>query len=168
MTSVSRPAASNSQRLSVPQRHTTPPRELTESELSTLLRIADCLIPADGPNPKASDAVDYTAYLQLALGARTDVFNAVIAGVDKMAGVPESELWEALKRMSVDDKFTFDPLSSIVAGAYFMTPQIMELIGYPGQHRDPAPVDEAANEIATGILEPVLERGHIYVPAAGE
>ncbi len=158
----------NSQRLSVPQRHTRPPRELTESELATLLRIADCLIPADGPNPKASDAVDYTSYLQLALGARTDVFSAVISGVEKLAAVADSDLWDALKQMSVDDKFTFDPLSSILAGAYFMTPQVKELIGYPGQHRDPAPLEQAADELSTGILDPVLERGYFYVSAAGE
>jgi hypothetical protein len=159
---------SNSHRLSVPARHTKPPRELTDFELATLLRIADCLIPADGPNPRASEAVDYTSYLQLALGARSDAFETVISGVQKLADVAEPDLWLALKKMWADDKTTFDPLSSIVAGAYFMTPQIMELIGYPGQHRDPAPLEEAANELATGILEPVLERGHIYVPAAGE
>ena len=155
-------------RLSVPQRHTKPPRELTESELATLLRIADCLIPADGPNPKASDAVDYTSYLTLALGARSDVFTAVIDGAGKLADVPDTELWEALKQMSADDKETFDPLSSILAGAYFMTPQVKELIGYPGQHRDPAPVGQAADELGTGILDPVLERGYFYVSAAGE
>lgn len=159
---------SNSQRLSVPARHTKPPRALTESEFANLLRIADCLIPADGPNPKASDAVDYASHLRLALGARSDAFDAVISGVEKLADVADSDLWQALKTMWADDKSTFDPLSAVLAGAYFMTPQIMELIGYPGQHRDPAPVDEAANEIAKGILEPVLERGHIYVPAAGE
>jgi hypothetical protein len=168
MTSVSRSAASSSQRLSVPQRVTKPPRELSESELATLLRIADCLIPADGPNPKASDAVDYPSHLRLALGARSDAFDAVIAGAETLADVPDSDLWQALKTMWADDKPTFDPLSAVLAGAYFMTPQIMELIGYPGQHRDPAPLEEAANEIATGILDPVLERGHIYVSAAGE
>ena len=49
-----------------------------------------------------------------------------------------------------------------------MTPQIMELIGYPGQHRDAAGLEDAANELDTGILDPVLERGYIYVSAAGE
>jgi hypothetical protein len=112
--------------------------------------------------------VDYSSYLRLALGARTDAFSAVMSGVEMLADVPDSELWQALKKMWADDKFTFDPLSSVLAGAYFMTPQIMELIGYPGQHRDPAPLEEAANELATGILDPVLERGYIYVSAAGE
>lgn len=130
--------------------------------------MADCLIPASGPNPKASDAEQYIAYLELALAARTDVFEAVVGGARKLSDVPDDELWDALKTMSAEDKFTFDPLSSVLAGAYFMTPQVMKLIGYPGQHRDPAPLELAADEIGSGILDPVLERGHIYVSAAGE
>ncbi len=51
-----------------PIRDTRPPRALTEAELATLLRIADCLIPAAGPNPAASDAEEYLEYLRV--GAR--------------------------------------------------------------------------------------------------
>lgn len=155
-------------RLSVPPRSTRPPRTLTATELPALLRVADCLIPASGPNPKASEAEQYTSYLDLALAARADVFDAVVGAAGKLVDVPEEKLWETLKAMAVEDKFTFDALSSVVAGAYFMTPQVMKLIGYPGQHRDPAPVALAAEEIGSGILDPVLERGFIYVSAAGE
>lgn len=161
-----RPAAQ--QRLSVPPRNTRPPRALTETELAALLRVADCLIPASGPNPKASDAEQYTSYLQLALAARADVFDVVVEGACKLSDIPEGQLWGALKTMATADKSTFDPLSAVVAGAYFMTPQVMKLIGYPGQRRDPAPVELAADEIGSGILDPVLERGYIYVPATGE
>jgi hypothetical protein len=167
MTSNGHPTATQ-QRLSVPPRSTHPPRALTETELAALLRVADCLIPASGPNPKASDAEQYTAYLQLALAARADVFDAVVGGAGEFAEIPEDELWNALKKMSAEDKSTFDPLSAVLAGAYFMTPQVMKLIGYPGQHRDPAPLELAADEIGSGILDPVLERGFIYVSAAGE
>jgi len=160
-------AASATRRLSVPLRTTQPPRELTDTESKTLLRIADCLIPAAGPNPKASDAEDYQSFLQLALGARSDAFDKVMDGVAGLADVPDDQMWEALKDLWSRDRETFDPLSAIVAGAYFMTPQIMELIGYPGQHRDPAPVELAANEIE-GLIDPVIERGPIYVSAAEE
>lgn len=163
-TSISTP----SRRLSVPPRTTTPPRPLTDAEQATLLRIADTLIPESGPNPKASDAQEFLPYLQLALAARADVFDAVLKAVGELADVPDDGLHEALKAMWANDKFTFDPLSSILAGAYFMTPQVKELIGYPGQHRDPAGLEDAANELETGILDPVLERGFIYIPAAGE
>jgi hypothetical protein len=158
----------SSRRLSVPTRHTSPPRELTTDELVALLRIADCLIPASGANPKASDAERYVQYLNLALSARSDVFDAVIAVIAKLADVADDDLLAALKSLWSEDKFTFDPLSAIVAGAYFMTPQVKELIGYPGQHRDVAGLQEAADELATGILDPVIERGFIYVSAAGE
>ena len=155
-------------RLSVPPRQTRPPRPLADNELTTLLRIADQLIPAFGPNPKASDAQDYAAYLQLALAARADVFDMVMSAVAALADVPNADLWAALQQMWSNDKFTFDPLSSIIAGAYFMTPQVKSLIGYPGQQRDPAGLEDAANELETGILDPVIERGSIYVSAAGE
>jgi hypothetical protein len=157
-----------SERISVPARRTKPPRTLTDDEQSTLLRIADTLIPAAGPNPKASDAEEFVAYLHLALAARADIFEAVLKAVRELADVPDGALHGALKTMWAKDKFTFDPLSSIIAGAYFMTPQVKELIGYPGQHRDPAGLEDAANELETGILDPVLERGTIYVSAAGE
>ncbi|MBA8958424.1 hypothetical protein ACVH9Z_15855 [Rhodococcus opacus] len=155
-------------RLSVPGRHTAPPRPLTDSELTTLLRIADCLIPASGENPAASDADGYLRYLNLALAARADVFDAVLSAVDQAAGLHGDDLRAELERMWAEDKFTFDPLSSILAGAYFMTPQVKALIGYPGQHRDAAGFEDAANELETGILDPVLERGHFYVSANGE
>jgi hypothetical protein len=162
------PSASAQQRLSVPPRTTKPPRALTDEESASLLRIADCLIPAAGPNPRASDAENYATYLQLALAARADVFDAVLKAVHSLAEVADSDLRVALKTMWAEDKFTFDPLSSIVAGAYFMTPQVKELIGYPGQHRDPAGLEDAANELETGILDSVIERGPIYISAAGE
>jgi hypothetical protein len=161
-------STTSSDRLSVPLRKTKPPRPLTNDEQATLLRIADTLIPAAGPNPKASDAEQFVPYLHLALAARADVFDAVLKAVDELVDVPDESLYGALKTMWAQDKFTFDPLSSIIAGAYFMTPQVKELVGYPGQHRDPAGLEDAANELETGILEPVLERGPIYVSAAGE
>lgn len=158
----------SSLRLSVPARRTSPPRPLTDAEHGTLLRIADTLIPASGPNPKASEAEEFGAYLQLALAARADVFDVVLRAVGELADVDDGNLREALKKMWANDTATFDPLSSIIAGAYFMTPQVKALIGYPGQHRDPAGLEDAANELETGILDPVLDRGYIYVSAAGE
>lgn len=165
---TSGPSTQSTQRLSVPPRHTKPPRALTDTETATLLRIADCLIPAAGPNPKASDAEEYVRYLDLAISARTDVFDQTIAAIAALAEVSDEEMWTALKHLWTRDRDVFDPLSAIVACAYFMTPQVKDLIGYPGQSRDVARLDEAADQLGTGILEPVLERGFIYVSAAGE
>ncbi len=133
-----------------------------------LLRIADSLIPATGQNPKPSDVEDYVVFLQLALSARVDVFDTVMAAVGRLAAVPKAEMWQTLKQLWRDDRAVFDPLSSVVAGAYFMTPQVKTLIGYPGQRRDPAPISLAADEIGSGLLDPVIERGSIYVSTTGE
>jgi hypothetical protein len=157
-----------SQRLSVPTRRTSPPRPVSADELAVLLRVADCLIPASGPNPKPSDVAEYVPYLNVALAARSDVFDRLMAAVDELAAVSAGAMWERLKRMWAEDTDTFDPLSSVVAGAYFMTPEVKALIGYPGQHRDTAPLEQAADELGDGLLDPVIERGSIYVSAAGE
>lgn len=156
------------QRLSVPPRRTAPPRPLTDAELATLLRIADALIPEVGPNPKGSAAPDYVSYLGLALAARSEAFSTIMAGIERLSAVADTELRAALKQMWAEDRPLFDAVSSVVAGAYFMTPEVKKLIGYPGQRRDPAPLEEAADELGDGLLDPVIERGHIYVSAAGE
>ena len=57
----------------------------------------------------------------------------------------------------------FQPLSAVVAGAWLPMPAVRER-RYPGQRRDPAPFDQAANEIGSGILDPVLARGTVYTP----
>lgn len=159
--------SSRARRLSVPPRAKRPPRPLTEVETQTLHRIADCLIPEVGPNPKGSAAADFDVYLLVALGARRDAFDVIMAAVAGLTAVPDAQLRAALKRLWSEDRASFDPLSAVLAGAYFMTPMVKSLIGYPGQHRDPAPVELAADEIEE-LIEPVLERGHFYVSANGE
>ena len=56
MTSIPLSRHSNPTTVGSDTRHPSATRRLTEVELPTLLRIADCLIPAAGPNPAASDA----------------------------------------------------------------------------------------------------------------
>ena len=105
--------------------------------MATLLRIADCLIPAAGPNPAASDAENYLKYLHLALAARADAFDAVMDAAATLAAVPDEELRAALKQMWATDKATFDPVSAILAGAYFMTSRSWRSSGTPASTATP-------------------------------
>jgi len=50
----------------------------------------------------------------------------------------------------------------VIAGAWLLIPAVRERIGYPGQRRDPARLEEAADQISDGILDPVIARGPIY------
>ena len=148
-------------RLSLPPR-TVGREKLSDAQSRTLLRVADCLIPGGGGDPKASDAPGYDAWLDRAVDARAESVAGIIEAVTILQDVEDRELWPALESMSTEQPTLFHILSSVVAGAYVMVPEIMARIGYPGQKRNPASVDEAFEQIGDGILEPVVERGHFY------
>ncbi len=152
------------ERLSVPEYRPLPPRALTAAELSTLLAVADTLIP-DGPAGRTpSRTPDYPRWLDRALAARRDAFDRVLALVAELGRLPRERLGAELRRLAGDPDSGFTELSTVVAGAYLLVPQVREAIGYPGQAHRPAPFDEAAEQIMDGILDPVIERGPIFRP----
>ena len=53
---------------------------------------------------------------------------------------------------------TFQALSAVIAGAWLLTPGTQDRIGYHGQRSDKADIEEAVDEVASGVLDPVLER----------
>lgn len=151
------------ERLSVPA-PVSPPRKLTDTETSALRAIADVLIPA-GANgePAATDEPRFDSTLQTAINARADAFDALtkfLAGID-----PDhpDEVSRVLRDAEQHEPEIFQPVSAIVAGAWLLLPAVRERIGYPGQQRNLAPLDQIADELSTGILDPVMERGYIYV-----
>jgi hypothetical protein len=152
-------------KLSAPRRATVPPRALTPDEEGTILRVADALIPGHGTDPRASDAPDYLRWLDLAMAARSESFEVLTTA---LGGLHDAgDVWQALKTLSVTDPSAFHLLSSVVAGAYLMVPEVREAVGYPGQHRDPPGVEEAVDQISDGILDPVHDRGPTFTPVPG-
>lgn len=157
------------QRLSVPRWRKTSPKDLSPAQRNTLHKIADHLVPAAGGNPPATHAPDYDEWLDRCVAARRDAIDLLLSTLDQLADADGIELDRALRQLHADDsEGRFHLISSVVAGAYLAGDHIRQLVGYPGQLRQPAKVDEAADELADGILDPVLERGHIYISAAGE
>ena len=117
----------------------------------------------------ATHAPDYDQWLDRCIAARRDAIDLLLSTLDQLADADGTELDRALRQLHADDsEGRFHLISSIVAGAYLAGDHIRQLVGYPGQLRQPAKVDDAANELADGILDPVLERGHIYISAVGE
>jgi hypothetical protein len=155
-------------RLSVPRRHIVPPRPLTPRQHATLLAVADILIPGAGDDPKATAAPRYETWLERSLAARSESLAALSLILDELTREPRTHLEQGLRQLHAIDDGGFQLLSSVVAGAYLMIPEVRSLIGYPGQHPSPPRVDEAAEELSDGILDPVIRRGPIYVSAAGE
>lgn len=155
-------------RLSVPQRIRRAPRQLSPEEWATLEAVADCLVPASGESPKASDAPGYRDWVGRALAARAEHFDVVVAALASLFALAASELRVRLEAMHGEQPEQFAVLSSVVAGAYLMVPVVREQIGYPGQGGAAPRMDEAAEQLEDGILDPVVARGPIYTPGAGE
>ena len=125
-------------------------------------------MPGGSVGPPPSELPGYASWLDRALAARRDVFEHIVALAVDVADHPDGKRYAELERRSSRSAGGFDELSSVLAGAYLMHPDVREAIGYPGQaHRVPR-FDEAAEQILDGILDPVIERGPVYrdVPTA--
>jgi hypothetical protein len=146
--------------LSVPAYRDRAPRPLTDPERSALLAVADVLISPSAGLPAPSAHPDYDQWLDRALAARRDVFEDVISGAVGLHGEPD--VAAAVRELAASDAARFQQISTVLAGAYLMIPAVRRELGYPGQVRQHARFDEAAEEIMDGILDPVIERGPVY------
>lgn len=150
-------------RLSVPPKFAAP-RALTATEVATLRAIADVLVPASGENPAATAEPDFDGWLMQAVDARADAFEVIVAVLAELDGASTSQIGAALRSLAAEQPSQFQALSAVVAGAWLLVPEVRARIGYPGQQRNPAGLEEAADQISDGILDPVIARGPIYTP----
>jgi hypothetical protein len=159
------PAATSG--LSLPPRVALP-RPLTPAELQALKTVADALIPAASDDPAATAEPGFDEALVTALTARADAFEGIMSFLHRIEGKPAGEIADHLRDLHRDNQSPFQPLSAVVAGAWLLLPTVRQRIGYPGQHRNPPAIDQAVDELSSGILEPVIERGPIYVQPPGQ
>lgn len=155
-------------RLSVPPRLRTTPRPLTAAELRGFLALADVLVPGTDRDPAPSASPGYEEALLRSLTARSDVFEPLCAVAAALADADAATIDAELRRLHAHDADTFNPLSGVIAGAYFQLPATLERLNYPGQRRNPPRLEEAVDQILSGILDPVIARGQTYVPDGTE
>jgi hypothetical protein len=148
--------SADSSPLSVPPRRRIP-RALTETEGGTLRRVADALVPARGDMPAAGAEPDFADWLALALDARSDAFEPICAALAALSAAPQQDLFARLRDLSVEEPETFQALSTVIVGAWLLTPGARERIGYRGLQPDKAGLEDAIDDL-TGLLDPVLER----------
>jgi hypothetical protein len=134
------------------------PRPLTDAERRTLARVADTLVPARDATPAASGEPGFWDQLAVALDARADAFDGIAVALAGLATTEVDELWDRLQALDLEEPVTFQALSAVIAGAWLMTSGTRDRIGYHGQQSDKAGIEEAADEISSGVLDPVLER----------
>lgn len=145
--------------LSVPRAEPVP-RPLTPEEQDSLLRAADVLVPRTATAPSATDEPRFLDMLAVALDARSDAFDALVTVLGRLSSVPSADLFTALEEMAHQDPAGFQALSTVIAGAWLLTPGVQDRIGYHGPRVDRARIEEAADELETGILDAVLDLDH--------
>jgi hypothetical protein len=134
--------------------------KITTDGWRTLLAVADVLIPQGRGRPNATAAPGYESKLEICLAARRDVIERVAEILTELSTAGDLET--SLRSLDADRPSDLAVLGNIVAAAYFMIPEVAATTGYVAPHRNPAAYDEAVNELASGILEPVIDRGPVY------
>lgn len=136
---------------------------LDQGERELLSRLADVLIPAGAGMPSASQADVAGHWLDQVLAARPDLADGLNAVLGK---AHEREPSATVNELQTNHAELFEVLAEVVAGAYFMNPDVRQAIDYHGQ--GPRPIDPRADYMEDGLLESVIRRGPIYRPTPGD
>lgn len=135
---------------------------LTDEDRQRFASLADVLIPEAEGMPSASQAGVPNRWLDEALTHRPDLSDDLRDALRAAGDLPAEE---AVNLLNTEHIPAFEALGTLAAGAYFLNPEIKQLIGYPGQVSTP-PKDDTHTYF--DLLENVLERGQVYrdVPKA--
>ena len=149
-------AASDPKPLPTPvQLSTREPRtgeEFTTRERRLLARVADVLIPAGEGMPSASEAGVATELLDALLAVRPDLAPALHTA---LASLPEGDLSPSAVREC--GRATFATLTLVVAGAYYLSPRVRDLLGWHSERGRPLEMGAFPEYIAEGLLDHLVE-----------
>ncbi len=133
---------------------------ITAQEREIFGKVADFLIPAYKRMPAATEVGVHRELLDNVLGFRPDLMEAFRRGLSRIAS--EKDARKGANLLYQEDRASFDALSLVASAAYYMTPRVRELIGYPGQENVPYDPHETPSYLTDGRLENVVRRGLIY------
>jgi hypothetical protein len=106
--------------------------------------------------PSASQAGAADALLDEVLAVRSDLEEPLAQLTVAARGAdPEAEV----KRLEAEDPVLFEALTTAVAGGYFLSPGVRDLLGYPGQK-----AKKLEDDFDQELLQPVIDRGPIFRP----
>ncbi len=129
---------------------------LSEEQRELLRAVAVALIPGDATSPPAADVPELDGLLTDAATALGVGFGALRDAVGRL---PDPIDWTTLARFAQEDRVAFDQVATVASGAYFMSTAVLASLGYPTGPRTAAPFDLAAEELGSGILDPVMAAG---------
>lgn len=130
---------------------------MTPRDRDTLARLAALMIPGSAGMPSA-DALrlagapcDKVLALAPHLCAPLERFCGAAHAVRDMSG---------LEAAAQADLAGFEAVSTVLANAYFMAPQVRQAIGYPGQEARDSSTGLGPDDMA--LLAPVRQRGRLW------
>ena len=128
---------------------------------AVLAAVGDVLIPNADGMPSASEAGVAMRWLDEVLRMRSDFGPQLAAVLDRIKG---ADLAAAVERLRAEDPAGFGVLAEVVAGGYFLNPQVRSAIGYPGQQSVPIEHEEPADYEQDGLIASVIARGPVFRP----
>ncbi len=135
---------------------------IDERVRSTFSGMADVLIPEAEGMPSASAVGVHTEkYLDHILGLRPDISEPFFRGISSAIGKAPRAAVEDLNNHDVD---ALNAIGLVASSAYYMSPRVRELIGYPGQQSVTYDADATPEYVANGMLKVVEDRGAIFRP----
>jgi len=123
-----------------------------------LAALADQLIPEDADMPAASGVNVAEAGADGVLAARPDLVEPLIAALTNTASMDQPA--HAVELLRTQHPALFGALTEVVAGAYYLHPEIQRRIGFHGR----AAISVERATVDADLLAPVLERGSICRP----
>jgi non-ribosomal peptide synthetase component F len=130
-----------------------------QDQWAILAALADHLVPAAERMPQASAVGMPGALLDQVLNARPDLRTQLLQLLRRARGVEPAQFIAGLYR---DDPEGLHVLGLVVAGGYYLSPEVRRRLGYPGQTRQSFDPDTPAEYLTDGTLQRVIDRGPIW------
>lgn len=133
---------------------------MVTGELRAWLRaVADELIPAADGMPSAGEIGVADQQLDVVLAARPDLTRHLLRAHARTADLDGAAAFATLAELDPEAE---GAIAQIVAGGYYASATVRELIGYTGQRPIPVRPPDFPEYITEGLLERVVARGPVH------
>ena len=128
--------------------------------VARLEELADVMLPAAHGMPSASEVKAVVAYLDQVLGWRDDLRQPLVRAIAALE--PATFTVDRLSALHKEDEDAYVALTTTVAACYYLSPEVRDRIGYPGQVAKTYDPYAYTEWVAEGLLDPVVDRGPIW------
>ena len=132
------------------------------AERAAFGRMAEVMLPGTDTMPSAGRAGVPGPRLDEVLEARPDLAEPLGRALRDLGDLGDSFSLENLARYLSVDEEAYSALTLCVGAAYYLSQEVRDLIGYPGQEARSFDPYEYVGWIDEGLLDPVTERGPIW------